>query len=102
MSPLIYVSCAALLICHALAKPGHTLIQPGDDTKNAVDDASAAKINALKTSWRAKVPEKFRHAKVSDVKRMVSFFLILIFLVEVIRANQVNYMHITAGFLHPS
>lgn len=58
------------------ARPGHKLIQPGDEKKNAVDDAAAARINALGTSWRAKVSDKFRGATVASVKGMVRFDLL--------------------------
>ena len=71
----VSLACVLLLACQVLARPGHTLIQKGDDTKNAVDDAGANKINALKTTWRAKVSDEFRGSKVSDVKRMVCLYL---------------------------
>lgn len=72
MIALISIGCLLLFVSNQVqAKPGHTLIQKGDDLKDAVDDVTANKINALKTSWKAKVSNKFRGAKVSDVKRMV-------------------------------
>ena len=53
------------------AKFTRTVIEICDDSIPAIDVTMVKRINKVKTSWKAVVSERFKHATRAEVKRMV-------------------------------
>ena len=60
-----------ILVVNIATLSGKTILYDSDNITPAVDKKKVDKINSLKTTWKAKISEKFVNAKMSDAKRLV-------------------------------